>query len=251
MEKCDVCKKEKVQNQFYNRISGICKECVQDEFIEIVKNNGGRIKKPLFELCKKYNLPYIEQILENIKRDLSVDRKWEGKQARFIVSSYMRDITVMRQYEHMVFNDGESEVFADFVIEIEDVIETKTNLTKADFLEHERLELQVRLTQSLNKSDIGTYKNLIQAYERILMLQSQEDKTSSDEWVQMYSKYKTMDDNEKPISMVAIWEQKGKEIRRHRMFEVKREVKYNDTYGAKSETGEKKFLTEYNFGEID
>ena len=124
-------------------------------------------------------------------------------------------------------------------------------MEKEEFLEHERLELQTRLSYSLEKGNIGTYKNLIQAYERILMLQSQEDKTSSNEWVQMYSKYKTMDDNEKPISMVAIWEQKGDEIRRHRMFEVKREVKHNDTYGAKSETGENKFVTEYNFGETD
>lgn len=122
-------------------------------------------------------------------------------------------------------------------------------MDKRDFLEHERLELQTRLSYSLEKGDIGTYKNLIQAYERILALQK-DNKPSSDEWVQMYSKYKTMDDNEKPISMVAIWEQKGDEIRRHRMFEVKREVKYNNTYGARSETGEKKFVTEYNFGEI-
>lgn len=93
-------------------------------------------------------------------------------------------------------------------------------MDKNEFLEHERLELQTRLTQSLEKSDIGTYKNLIQAYERILTLQSQEDK-----WVQMYSKYETKSKEEDDFTpVVSVWEQKGEEIRNHRIFEIVREI---------------------------
>lgn len=122
-------------------------------------------------------------------------------------------------------------------------------MDKRDFLEHERLELQTRLMQSLDGNDIGTYKNLIQAYERILMLQSQESNKPKEEWALMYSDYKTNGDNsedEKLIRIVAVWEQKGDEIRNHRMFEVKREVEYNDTYGSKGEVGSNPIMAEFD-----
>ena len=94
------------------------------------------------------------------------------------------------------------------------------SMDKSEFLEHERLSLQKRLSQSLSGNNIGTYKNLIQAYEKILSLQSQEDK-----WVQMYSKYETRSKEEDDfIPVVSTWEQKGDEIRNHRIFEIVKEV---------------------------
>ena len=218
MEKCNVCKKEKVQNQFYNRIREIhiCKECIQSEFVETVNNNEGLIKKSLFELCKKYNLPYIEHIIENIKRDTEVNRKWEGKQIIFVISSYIKSISTLRQYENIDFNEGESEVFADFVIEIEEKVEEEVILTKSDFLEMERKSLQDKMSLVLQRNDVNTYKNLIQAYERILSLQKEE------KWQLSYriSGAENSDGNK----ILSLYEKNGDKIRNGKKFEIIREI---------------------------
>ena len=121
-------------------------------------------------------------------------------------------------------------------------------------LEIEEAKLMYKISKTTND---GTYRNLIKNLADITKLKHDEEKIAKengnlDKWTLMYSDYKTEGDNsddERLIRIVAIWEQRGDKIRNHRMFEVKREVEYNDTYGCKSETGESKFITEYNFSE--
>ena len=101
-----------------------------------------------------------------------------------------------------------------------EVIKHVKEMDKNEFLERERQSIQDKLELTLQRNDVNTYKNLIQAYERILTLQSQEDK-----WTQMYSKYETRsNDKEDFIPVVSTWEQKGEEIRNHRIFEISREI---------------------------
>lgn len=83
------------------------------------------------------------------------------------------------------------------------------------FLEIERKDLQKALHRVLENGDIGTYKNLIQAYERVLGLIRSIEK--EDKWETLYSKYNT-----EGISMVSIWKQKDdnvKDIKQFRLYD--------------------------------
>lgn len=112
------------------------------------------------------------------------------------------------------------------------------------FLENERIALEEKITEARNKGNENTYKNLIQAYERVLELIRKENK-----WEERYSKYKSNDKD-----MISTWEQKGEEIRNVRKYEVKEiysieigmskkcEIKYDSLKVPLSINGEEKYF---------
>jgi len=210
IKKCKKCNITGNETQFYSRIQNVCKECFVNEFEETVKTNGGFLKRSIFEMCKKYDLPFISSTVVNFY-DSGKERYTDS------IKYYLKSLNL--NYINMKFQDGEKEVYTDSIVKSPKEI-VKLNTDKSDFLEHERLTLQVRLSHSLEKNDIGTYKNLIQAYERILMLQK-----DNETWVERFSEYKTKEkDSEVSIPMVSTWEQKGEEIRNTRVFEIANEV---------------------------
>lgn len=90
------------------------------------------------------------------------------------------------------------------------------------FLENERISLEDKITKARKSDNENTYKNLIQAYERVLELSRKENK-----WEDMYSHYykgdkKINGENE----YVATWKQNYVgDIKEHRIFKVEKEIK--------------------------
>lgn len=89
------------------------------------------------------------------------------------------------------------------------------------FLENERMALEEKITEARNKGNENTYKNLIQAYERVLELIRKENK-----WEDMYSHYyegeeKLNGENE----YVATWKQNWNgDVKDHKIYKVEKEV---------------------------
>lgn len=81
------------------------------------------------------------------------------------------------------------------------------------FLETEKLELEKKIVNSRNQNNEGTYKNLIQAYERVLELIRRESK-----WEQRYS-------YNNPNEVLSTWEQNGDDIRNKKEYKAKEIVK--------------------------
>jgi hypothetical protein len=95
------------------------------------------------------------------------------------------------------------------------------------FLENERIALEEKITEARNKGNENTYKNLIQAYERILELIRKENM-----WEDMYSHYY---DGETPIKgeneYVATWKQRDNgDIKDHKIYKIEKEVTPKPTY---------------------
>ena len=119
-------------------------------------------------------------------------------------------------------------------------------------LENEENELIKKIEKCRRESDYNNYKNLIRILTEVTKLKHDEERIAKengnlDEWTLRYSDYKTEGDNsddERLIRIVAVWEQKGDKIRNHRMFEVNREVEYNDTYGSKGEISSNPIMAE-------
>jgi hypothetical protein len=92
------------------------------------------------------------------------------------------------------------------------------------FLENERIALEEKITEAREKGNENTYKNLIQAYERVLELSRKENK-----WEDMYSHYykgdkKINGENE----YVATWKQNyAGDIKDHKIYKVEKEIKEN------------------------
>lgn len=89
------------------------------------------------------------------------------------------------------------------------------------FLENERIALEDKITEARNKGNENTYKNLIQAYERVLELNRKENK-----WEDMYSHYykgdnKINGENE----YVATWKQNYVgDIKDHKVYKIEKEI---------------------------
>lgn len=83
------------------------------------------------------------------------------------------------------------------------------------FLENEKIELEKKIIQARENGSENTYKNLIQAYERILELIRKENK-----WEDKYSHYKLKNDNGELEEVVSTWKQKGEDIRNHKTYKV-------------------------------
>jgi len=83
------------------------------------------------------------------------------------------------------------------------------------FLKEEEKKLRMHLNDCLSRKDTGMYKNLIQAYEKVVELIKKYD------WQLMYSEYDIPVDSEHKQREVAIWEQNGDEnIRNHKVWSI-------------------------------
>lgn len=86
-------------------------------------------------------------------------------------------------------------------------------------LKFEELELVKKIKKANENGEFGTYKNLVQALERILYLQERFQEVSKTMW----SKYKMVKEG-KEIDVVSIWEQQGDKVQNQRVFEIKEEI---------------------------
>lgn len=105
------------------------------------------------------------------------------------------------------------------------VCEVSKDVAKNEFLENEKLALERAMEETRKRGSENTYKNLIQAYERILLLIDKENK-----WKSMYSQYGLKNDETGEFEdVVSTWEQKGEDIRNHHIYKIEKEIK-EETY---------------------
>lgn len=83
---------------------------------------------------------------------------------------------------------------------------------------NEQNQLLKKIEKARNEDNYGTYKNLIQALSEITRL------VNNERWEDKSSYYKT-DEGE----FVSTWEQKGKDIRNHKIYKIEKEIK-QETY---------------------
>ncbi|MCD3245291.1 hypothetical protein G8S21_04920 [Clostridium botulinum C] len=89
------------------------------------------------------------------------------------------------------------------------------NENVVSFLKQEENMLRNKINKCLEGNNFSMYKNLIQAYEKVVELIKKYD------WKLMYSEYKTEDDNGSVNQEVTVWEQNGdKDIRNRKVWTV-------------------------------
>lgn len=93
-----------------------------------------------------------------------------------------------------------------------------------EFLENEKISLEDKITKAREGNNENTYKNLIQAYEKVLELIRKENV-----WTDMYSHHKMKIDDEFQ-EVVSTWKQKGEDIKDHKIYKIEKEIKDNPTY---------------------
>jgi hypothetical protein len=89
------------------------------------------------------------------------------------------------------------------------------------FLENEKVALEEKITEARNKGNENTYKNLIQAYERVLELIRKENV-----WTEFSSHYYDGEESIKGENeYVATWKQRNDgEIKDHKIYKIEKEV---------------------------
>lgn len=111
------------------------------------------------------------------------------------------------------------------------------NMKTLEFLNKEKTSLEQKISETLKRGDIGTYKNLIIAYKEVLRLIKDEDT-----WQEKFSHYYS---NGKEL--MSTWEQKGEDIRNEKIYEVKEVIKnkliYLNTIGGRSVASSNRELT--------
>lgn len=90
-------------------------------------------------------------------------------------------------------------------------------------LKFEEEQLVKKIKVSSEKGEFGTYKNLVQALERILYLQER----FQENFRTMWSKYRMVKEG-KEIDAISVWEQCGEKIKSQRVFEIKEEILSNE-----------------------
>ena len=96
-----------------------------------------------------------------------------------------------------------------------------------NLIEQLKIEETKLMEKISNTENEATYRNLIRNLSDVTQLRQREERElPMDKWTQMYSKYGTRSNDEDDfIPVISVWEQKGDDIRNHRVFEIKEEIK--------------------------
>lgn len=93
-----------------------------------------------------------------------------------------------------------------------------------ELIEQLKIEETKLMEKISNTENEATYRNLIRNLAEVTQLRQREE--NGQKWTQMYSKYETRsNDKDDFVPVISVWEQKGDEIRNHKIFEIKREIK--------------------------
>ena len=93
-----------------------------------------------------------------------------------------------------------------------------------ELIEQLKIEETKLMEKISNTENEANYRNLIRNLAEVTQLRQREE--NGQKWTQMYSKYETRsNDKEDFIPVISVWEQKGDDVRNHRVFEIKREIK--------------------------
>jgi hypothetical protein len=144
---CTECKQGKNEKDFYKRFTkdnksdvkyqekviatvstnkfGICKDCLIKEVINNYKLNKGDYYKTLEDICKKYNLPFIESIVWKFHKNESMEN------IKQMFDNYIKDVMYLESTE-----------------------EEKSDI---DFINDDIKELKVKISNALQKDDINAH----------------------------------------------------------------------------------------------
>lgn len=211
---------------YYELISTKTKEEVRKQYEGLTNQVGMNKKSAILKICQNYDLIFDQNIVEGC-RD---------------ISDYMRKIYSLKQYDGKKFKDsiiylddnkkdglpkhchkfvleeGLDSVASTYAIDMENsnsLSDLKLDLLSCVLKKDQKLLLE-KMEKAIEEDNMGTYKNLLQALERVTYLIQRE------EWTQQWSKYSCDDEQ-----YIAVWEQRGSDIRNHRIFEIKSEVELN------------------------
>lgn len=204
--KCKRCEEELRKGNYYIKVDSLCKSCLVEEYMAELSVSKGNSESAMHAICDRYNLVF--------KRELLDSKRNEGLSLTAIFKRYMRDITSLPQYSRL--DNRDSDIWTSETGNFEKTCAKEQNRTVADFLENERIQLQLKLDKALNNDDASLYGKYIQAYEKTLSLL---EKTS---WQEKFSHYHS-DGKE----LISTWEQKGEDIRNEKVYEVKEVIKDN------------------------
>ena len=198
------------------------KEELKERFLKTLIRKNGYLKQSLISFCREIDIKFYEEIYDCIRNELN-QTGINVESVSKIIILYMKTLSLPQfsNYEIYVENRDFNDI-RDVVINTEVVKEALDNLgieeeSNLYFLNNELEQLKECITKARERNDIGTYKNLIKAYTDVLALINKEEEKN--EWKQMYSTYKNIDNGE---LQVAVWEQNNSNnIRNHKVFNVK------------------------------
>ncbi|MFR2887408.1 MAG: hypothetical protein ACLTDM_04305 [Clostridium butyricum] len=217
MEKiCKNCGATDTKTVFYLGDNHLCKDCAR-KLVDSCRTNKERVLTIEY-ICRKYNFKYIHKLAS-----LIVDTKEKN-----FFGYYMKNLNSLKHYSKAL-NEARSLI----VIE-KDLANERVNILKekleiyskekdensaddVQFLIIEKENLKKKINKALEEDNIGTYKNLIQAFENVVKM------IENMEWKKEYSVYTSSFDG-KEEKCVSIWEQKGQEVRNSRAFVIQEEL---------------------------
>ena len=96
-----------------------------------------------------------------------------------------------------------------------------------NLIEQLKIEETKLMEKISNTENEATYRNLIRNLSDVTQLRQREERELPiKQWELKWSKYETKEkDSKVSTPMISVWEQKGDEIRKHRVFEIAREIK--------------------------
>ncbi|MBZ9693409.1 hypothetical protein [Clostridium sp. M14] len=242
---CINCKEDKKKSNFYEGFNE-CKDCIKFKIdnvenynieqciINILYDNGYKFNKECFNYCFDKTSKTLEGLSNN---------------ERF--TEYLKRINSLPQYEDYRYGnknnysqvtitpDGVTCTFGEFKVIPNSLLESLIN---------EENELLRKIKYSRDNKDFGTYKNLIRALTDITTLKNRElDRLPKDKWKSMYRHYKEKNEKGDFEDMVATWEQKGDDIRNHKIYKIEKEIDDNATRTANAlKSINKKLSQQYN-----
>lgn len=126
----------------------VCKECFKEEF---------RNEKDVFDVFKKYDIPFIKDLWDISEKDDRSD----------VLTNYIRNINSLSQYKGLRWKDSILEKTDEEYTEIKAEIFEASTIKNLEF---EAEQLQKKIKQTREAENMGTYKNLAQNLEIILKM---------------------------------------------------------------------------------
>lgn len=206
-KKCRSCGLTDTKTVFYLGDNQLCENCAR-ELLDRCRTNEERVLTIEY-ICKKYNFKYIHRLAS-----VTVMTK-----KKHIFGYYMRNLNSLEQYSKAPDEARNlTDIEKDLANERVDILEEKLKSTDdLQFLNIEKENLKKKINKALEEDNIGTYKNLIQAFENVVKM------IENMEWKKEYSVYTSSFDG-KEEKCVSIWEQKGQEVRNNRAFVIQEEL---------------------------
>jgi hypothetical protein len=160
-----------------NRSNGICKECLIKKYFKYLDDNNGNVKKSIYEICKEYNLPYDEKMIQKYIN--------ANKSCSYVLKVYMKDINSLPMYNDEKFHThkvhlgdentkASATVYSDkgnalFTINDEEIgkVEEKSDI---DFIEEDIKQIKRNIQKTSANNDVNAHGKWLNSFRDALTL---------------------------------------------------------------------------------